>query len=84
VSTLRKVYDEGYRRVCLGCKAVFKSDRVPTSSLYGHGVREIEMCGCGCDLIGYIVEREDGFLYICRTPQIDENSIRCDNTQRPV
>ena len=84
MSTLRKVYDEGYRRVCLGCNAVFKPDRVPKSSLYGHDVREIEMCRCSCDLISYIIEGKDLFLYICRTSQVDEDSIRCDGTQRPA
>jgi len=84
VSTLRIVYEEGYRRVCMNCNTVFKPGEVPKSPLYGHDVREIEMCRCSCDLIGHIVEGKDGFLYICRTPQIDENSICCDDTQRPV
>lgn len=81
MSTLRTVYEEGYRRVCLRCSTVFKPDKVPTGSLYGHGERKIEMCRCGCDLIGYIVEGEDGSLYICRTSQIDKDSIPCDDTQ---
>lgn len=74
-STLEELYDQGYRRVCIGCKTAFKPGRVRKEFLSdGHGERSIEMCKCGSDLIGYIVE-EEGSLYICREPQVDENSI---------
>ena len=68
MSTLREVYDEGYRRACIACHKVFKPERVRTE-LYedGHEGRQLEMCRCGCDLIGYIVEK-DGKLSIEEEP----------------
>lgn len=66
MSTLREVYDQGYRRVCIACRKVFKE--APTEWYEdGHGGRHLEMCRCGCDLIGYIVEK-DGKLSIEREP----------------
>ncbi len=76
ISTLREVYNNGYRQACLNCKTVFKPDKVRKESYEdGHGGRVIEMCGCGCDLMGYIIEGEDGKLYICRQQEIDKDSI---------
>lgn len=74
-NTLRDVYNEGYRRVCIGCNTVFKPDCV-RREMYedGHGGRLIEMCRCGCDLIGHIVEA-DSKLYISPEPKLTEKSI---------
>lgn len=78
MATLRELYNKGCRRVCIGCNTVFKPDKVRTEPYAdGHGGREIEMCKCGCDLIGYIIEGKDGKLYICRQPKIDKDSICC-------
>lgn len=68
MSSLREVYDQGYRRVCIACNTVFKSSRVPSEAYEtGHGYEEnLEMCRCGCDLIGYIIEK-NGELEISRT-----------------
>lgn len=57
MSTLKEVYDQGYRRACIACLRVFKN--APTEPYEtGHGYTEnLEMCSCGCDLIGFIVER---------------------------
>jgi len=73
--TLREAFDQGYRRVCIGCNTVFKPGEVRKEFCDdGHGGRDIEMCKCGSDLIGNIIE-EDGELLICRTSEIDESCI---------
>ncbi len=77
--SLRELYNDGYRRVCLNCNSVFKQDNVRTEPYEdGHGGRIIEMCNCSCDLIGYIIKGEDDKLYICRENKIDETSICYD------
>ncbi len=75
MSTLREVYSQGYRRVCVGCNKVYKPDSV-RKEIYedGHGGRLMEMCSCGCDLIGYILEK-DGKLYICPQDKIDGDCV---------
>lgn len=79
MAKLREVYEKGYRRVCIACNTVFKPDEVRTEDYEdGHGGRSLEMCRCGCDLIGYIVEGEDGKLYISSTPEITEESKCCE------
>lgn len=56
--TLAKAYKEGYRRVCIACKTVFEA--APTSWYEdGHGGHPLEICRCGCDLIGFIVMKGD-------------------------
>ena len=66
MSTLQEVYDKGYRRACINCHTVWKPDRVRTEPYEtGHGYEyPLEMCKCGCDLIGYIVKNKKGELEI--------------------
>lgn len=76
MSTVREVYEDGYRRVCLNCHTVFKPRGVPKVWCEdGHGGYSMEMCRCGCDLIGYIIEGEDGRLYISSKPEITKDAI---------
>lgn len=77
MASLRELFDQGYTRVCIGCNTAFKPDKVPKPTYEdGHGGRRLEMCGCGCDLIGYVMEGKDGQLYVCRKDgKIAEDSI---------
>lgn len=72
--SLRELYNEGYRRVCLNpdCNTVFKPDRVREEFL---DTSIIEMCRCGCDLIGHIIENGNGKLYICKEPKISKDCV---------
>lgn len=73
VSTLRKVYDAGYRRVCLNCKAVFQPNQIENNG------EELERCTfCSCDQIGYLIEGPDRKFYICHEAVITESSVRCE------
>jgi len=66
---LKEVYDKGYRRVCMNCNTVWKPDTVRTEPYEtGHGyVEQLEICRCGCDLIGYIIKGKLGGVSIERT-----------------
>lgn len=72
--TLREFYDEGYRRVCLNCHTVFKPGMVREEWCEdGHYGYSMEMCRCGCDIVGYILEI-DGKLYISDEPFLTNQS----------
>jgi len=74
--TIEDFYAKGFRRVCLSCNTLFEPDKVRKEDYDdGHGGRPIEMCKCGCDLIGHIIKNEDGKFFICREPKIDEDSV---------
>lgn len=68
--TLKELYVEDYSRICLICKTVYKSGKVKIEwNDECQGGDFVEMCSCGSNLVGYIIESQ-GKLHFTLEPRL--------------